>query len=145
MTRRENGSYFWIIIIVIAALIFGMIYFMSDIQAKEDRETEKLENKLSEQISTTKGFKASVQQITTENESLKAKLGEKEDEIINLYKKNDILTSFSEVLTLYINQTNNERIKVLIPTIDRNQLTTEQQALLDTIIAELDEESEIKE
>ena len=145
MTRRENGSYFWIIIIVIAALIFGMIYFMSDIQAKEDRETEKLENKLSEQISTTKGFKASVQQITTENESLKVKLGEKEDEIINLYKKNDILTSFSEVLTLYINQTNNERIKVLIPTIDRNQLTTEQQALLDTIIAELDEESEIKE
>ena len=145
MTRRKNGSYFWIIIIVIAALIFGMIYFMSDIQAKEDRETEKLENKLSEQISTTKGFKASVQQITTENESLKVKLGEKEDEIINLYKKNDILTSFSEVLTLYINQTNNERIKVLIPTIDRNQLTTEQQALLDTIIAELDEESEIKE
>ena len=145
MTRRENGSYFWLIIIVIAALIFGMIYFMSDIQAKEDRETEKLEDKLSEQISTTKGFKASVQQITTENESLKAILGEKENEIINLYKKNDILTSFSEVLTLYINQTNNERIKVLIPTIDRNQLTTEQQVLLDTIMEELDSEAEIKE
>ena len=144
MVHNESKKHFWIIITVIATIIFGMIYFLSATQAKEEKESQILENKLNEQISTTKGFKASVQQINAENESLKSTLVEKESEINDLYKKNENLASFAEMLTLYINRSNDDRIRVLISLIDRNALVTEQQILFDKIRAEFSSEQAIE-
>ena len=73
---------------------------------------------------------------------IKASVTEKDNEIIGLYKKNVNLSSFSEMLVLYINRTNDERIKTIIPTINRNELTTEQQIVLDMISAEINESAE---
>ena len=142
MVKKPAHKYFGIIVFLIAAIIFGMIYFLSMTQAKEDEKSELLKDKLNQQITTTKGIEASVQQITEENEALKASVTEKDNEIIGLYKKNVTLSSFSEMLVLYINRTNDERIKTIISTINRNELTTEQLTVLDMISAEINESAE---
>lgn len=104
MTEKNSAHrYFWLIMILVAVLVFGMIYFLSVTQAKEEKETQKLENKLNEQISTTKGIEEGVLKLTAENENLKAELNSAKSEALALYKEKDVLKQINEFQAAFIN------------------------------------------
>lgn len=142
MSKKSAHNFFWIIVILTAAILFGMIYFLSVTQANEDKKSEMLEDKLDEQISTTKGIESSIRQITEENEALKDTIAEKDAELISLYKKNETLTVYSEIVSLYSKRDNDERMKLLLDTLDVNLLSAEQQSLIAEIKAEINKEPE---
>lgn len=142
MAKKSAHNFFWIIVILTAAILFGMIYFLSVTQANEEKKSEMLENKLDEQISTTKGIESSIRQITEENEELKDTIAEKDAELISLYKKNETLTVYSEIVSLYSKRDNDERMKLLLDTLDVNLLSAEQQSLIAEIKAEINKAPE---
>ncbi len=137
MTEKNSAHrYFWLIMILVAVLVFGMIYFLSITQAKEDKETQNLENKLNEQISTTKGIEQGVQKLTEENEALKAELDEAKNEALALYKKNDILKEINELQSAFING-DLEKSKALAGAIQTEGLNGESLAAYNKICEEL--------
>ena len=137
MTEKNNAhKYFWVVIMLVAVLVFGMVYFLSVTQAKEKKESQMLENKLNEQITTTKGIEASVRKITDENEILKKDLETSKNEALALYQENKQLEIFVNLQSAYING-DSERCKVIIGSIDPTLLDADNKAVYDKILSEI--------
>lgn len=151
MVSERAHKYFWVYVILVAALILGMIYFTSMTQQKEEEkykaqeaesrqlasELDKEKNnskQLSEQINT--GIAQSVQALQAENDSLKAKLEQKNTEIIDFNEETLAYKNFCFFLTAYVNK-NIDECKALKDKINTKYLTGENIELYNKICEEI--------
>ena len=136
--KSRAHKYFWAVVLLVAVLVFGMVYFLSITQAKEEKESIMLENKLNEQISTTKGIEASVQKITAENERLNAEIEASKNEVIALYQENKKLEKFVDLQSAYIKD-DIEKCKTILKEIEVSSLDEQEKEVFDKIIGEINE------
>ena len=151
MVSERAHKYFWVYVILVAALILGMIYFTSMTQQKEEEkykaqeaesrqlasELDKEKNnskQLSEQIDT--GIAQSVQALQAENDSLKAKLEQKNTEIIDFNEETLAYKNFCFFLAAYVNK-NTDECKALKDKINTKYLTGENIELYNKICEEI--------
>ncbi|MDY6313770.1 MAG: hypothetical protein SPL89_01180 [Clostridia bacterium] len=151
MVSERAHKYFWVYVILVAALILGMIYFTSMTQQKEEEkykaqeaETRQLASELdkeknnskqlSEQIDT--GIAQSVQALQAENDSLKAELEQKKTEIIDFNEETLAYKNFCFFLAAYVNK-NIDECKVLKDKINTKYLTGENIELYNKICEEI--------
>lgn len=151
MASERAHKYFWVYVILVAALILGMIYFTSMTQQKEEEkykaqeaesrqlasELDKEKNnskQLSEQIDT--GIAQSVQALQAENDSLKAKLEQKNTEIIDFNEETLAYKNFCFFLAAYVNK-NIDECKALKDKINTKYLTGENIELYNKICEEI--------
>ena len=151
MVSERAHKYFWVYVILVAALILGMIYFTSMTQQKEEEkykaqeaETRQLASELdkeknnskqlSEQIDT--GIAQSVQALQAENDSLKAELEQKKTEIIDFNEETLAYKNFCFFLAAYVNK-NIDECKVLKDKINTKHLTGENIELYNKICEEI--------
>ena len=151
MVSERAHKYFWVYVILVAALILGMIYFTSMTQQKEEEkykaqeaetrplasELDKEKNnskQLSEQIDT--GIAQSVQALQAENDSLKAELEQKKTEIIDFNEETLAYKNFCFFLAAYVNK-NIDECKVLKDKINTKYLTGENIELYNKICEEI--------
>ncbi len=151
MASERAHKYFWVYLILVAALILGMIYFTSMTQQKEEEkykaqeaesrqlaselDKEKTNSKqLSEQLDT--GIAQSVQSLQTKNDSLKAELEQKNIEIIDFNEETLAYKNFCSFLTAYVNK-NTDECKALKDKINTKYLTGENIELYNKICEEI--------
>ncbi len=151
MASERAHKYFWVYVILVAALILGMIYFTSMTQQKEEEkykaqeaesrqlaselDKEKTNSKqLSEQLDT--GIAQSVQSLQTKNDSLKAELEQKNIEIIDFNEETLAYKNFCSFLTAYVNK-NTDECKALKDKINTKYLTGENIELYNKICEEI--------
>lgn len=137
--NTKAHKYFWIYVILVAALMIGMIYFTSVTQQKKEErykaqeaesrqlaselDKEKTNSKeLSEQLNN--GITQSVQVLQNENDNLKAELEQKNIEIVGFNEEMLAYKNFSLFLTAYINE-NYEECKKIKDSINTKFLTGE--------------------
>lgn len=151
MASEKAHKYFWVYVILVAALVFGMIYFTSVAQQKEEEKYEAQEaesrqlaseldkektnsKQLSEQLDT--GITQSVQALQTENDSLKSELEQKNAEIIEFNEETLAYKNFCSFLIAYANK-NFDECKALKDTINTKFLTGESLELYNKICEEI--------
>ena len=151
MASERAHKYFWVYVILVAALILGLIYFTSMTQQKEEEkykaqeaesrqlaselDKEKTNSKqLSEQLDT--GIAQSVQSLQTKNDSLKAELEQKNIEIIDFNEETLAYKNFCSFLTAYVNK-NTDECKALKDKINTKYLTGENIELYNKICEEI--------
>lgn len=151
MASERAHKYFWVYVILVAALILGMIYFTSMTQQREEEkykaqeaesrqlaselDKEKTNSKqLSEQLDT--GIAQSVQSLQTKNDSLKAELEQKNIEIIDFNEETLAYKNFCSFLTAYVNK-NTDECKALKDKINTKYLTGENIELYNKICEEI--------
>ena len=151
MASERAHKYFWVYVILVAALILGMIYFTSMTQQKEEEkykaqeaesrqlaselDKEKTNSKqLSEQLDT--GIAQSVQSLQTKNDILKAELEQKNIEIIDFNEETLAYKNFCSFLTAYVNK-NTDECKALKDKINTKYLTGENIELYNKICEEI--------
>lgn len=149
--ENKAHKYFWVFVIIAAALVFGMIYFTSIIQQNEqenlkakEAETQQLASELDKEKSNSKqlseqldnGISQGIQTLQTENESLKAELEEKNKEIIAFSEEALAYKNFSSFLIAYNNQ-NFEECKVLKESVNTKYLSGDDLEVFKKISSEI--------
>ena len=149
--ENKAHKYFWVFVIIAAALVFGMIYFTSIIQQNEqenlkakEAETQQLASELDKEKSNSKqlseqldnGIAQGIQTLQTENENLKAELEEKNKEIIAFSEEALAYKNFSSFLIAYNNQ-NFEECKVLKESVNTKYLSGEDLEVFKKISSEI--------
>lgn len=149
--ENKAHKYFWVFVIIAAALVFGMIYFTSIIQQNEqenlkakEAETQQLASELDKEKSNSKqlseqldnGISQGIQTLQTENESLKAELEEKNKEIIAFSEEALAYKNFSSLLIAYNNQ-NFDECKVLKESVNTKYLSGEDLEVFKKISSEI--------
>ena len=149
--ENKAHKYFWVFVIIAAALVFGMIYFTSIIQQNEqenlkakEAETQQLASELDKEKSNSKqlseqldnGISQGIQTLQTENENLKAELEEKNKEIIAFTEEALAYKKFSSLLIAYNNQ-NFEECKVLKESVNTKYLSGDDLEVFKKISSEI--------
>lgn len=149
--ENKAHKYFWVFVIIAAALVFGMIYFTSIIQQNEqenlkakEAETQQLASELDKEKSNSKqlseqldnGISQGIQTLQTENESLKAELEEKNKEIIAFSEEALAYKNFSSLLIAYNNQ-NFDECKVLKESVNTKYLSGDDLEVFKKISSEI--------
>ena len=149
--ENKAHKYFWVFVIIAAALVFGMIYFTSIIQQNEqenlkakEAETQQLASELDKEKSNSKqlseqldnGISQGIQTLQTENESLKAELEEKNKEIIAFSEEALAYKNFSSLLIAYNNQ-NFEECRVLKESVNTKYLSGDDLEVFKKISSEI--------
>ncbi len=149
--ENKAHKYFWVFVIIAAALVFGMIYFTSIIQQNEqenlkakEAETQQLASELDKEKSNSKqlseqldnGISQGIQTLQTENENLKAELEEKNKEIIAFSEEALAYKNFSSLLIAYNNQ-NFDECKVLKESVNTKYLSGDDLEVFKKISSEI--------
>lgn len=149
--ENKAHKYFWVFVIIVAALVFGMIYFTSIIQQNEqenlkakEAETQQLASELDKEKSNSKqlseqldnGISQGIQTLQTENESLKAELEEKNKEIIAFSEEALAYKNFSSLLIAFNNQ-NFDECKVLKESVNTKYLSGDDLEVFKKISSEI--------
>ena len=149
--ENKAHKYFWVFVIIAAALVFGMIYFTSIIQQNEqenlkakEAETQQLASELDKEKSNSKqlseqldnGISQGIQTLQTENENLKVELEEKNKEIIAFTEEALAYKNFSSLLIAYNNQ-NFEECKVLKESVNTKYLSGDDLEVFKKISSEI--------
>lgn len=149
-SEKKAHKYFWVYVILVAALLFAMIYFTSTAQQKEEElydaqkaESQQLANELNKEKNNSKqlselnsGISQSVQTLQEENDTLKAEIKQKDKEIVNFTEETLAYKNFCSFLTAYVNG-NLEECKSLKDSVNKKFLTDENVKVYNKICEEI--------